>query len=376
MNHTVENPSLSVVLPVYNAARFLGEALNSILEQDFRDFECIAIDDGSTDESPSILEDYGRRDVRLRVVHQGNAGLVETLNRGIALSRAPLVARMDADDVCLPGRFNAQMRYFAGRDDLGVLGGQVQLIDEEGGPLRLVDYPADGDELKAFLNKGSPLAHPAVMLRKAAVEKVGLYRQAFAHAEDYDLWLRMHEAGWAIENLKVPLINYRQHSGKISFVRRREQAIGTLAARCAHRARVAGLPDPTADQDRLDETVFERFPAALVVDFQEDLFAVRMGMTPLESEDQLMRALSSFRELPINLQRTRSATRFLLNVAAASWRHRLYSLAVVSGARAVTVSPIGLVSVVAQKLVRSFRGLRSQGTVRSGQKLVSLSDLK
>src|SRR5579872_5243236 len=119
-------PPLSVVLPVYNAARFLMSALDSILSQDFREFECIAINDGSTDQSASILEEYQRRDPRLQVLHQSNAGLVETLNRAISVSRAPLIARMDADDVCLPGRFTAQTRYFQGRSDLGALGGQVR----------------------------------------------------------------------------------------------------------------------------------------------------------------------------------------------------------------------------------------------------------
>ncbi len=339
MEPAIDIPRLSVVLPVYNAAHFLREALGSVLSQDFGDFECIAIDDGSTDASAEILDEHGRRDARLRVIHQPNAGIVEALNRGIGLARAPLIARMDADDVCLPGRFTAQMRHFSGRDDLGVLGGQVQLIDDDGGPLRLVDYPAGGDELKGFLEEGSPLAHPAVMFRKAAIESAGLYRQAFRHAEDYDLWLRVAEAGYAIENLKIPLIKYRQHAAKISVVHRRQQALATLAAQCAHRARMAKLPDPTAGLDHLDEQVFDLFPQALMDDFRERLFAVRMGAPSFATEQDLVQALQDFERLPANLQRTRGGASFLIQAGLGAWKLRLHSLALTAITRALVVAP-------------------------------------
>lgn len=350
-------PALSVVLPVYNAAPFLDEAVTSILEQDFRDFECIAIDDGSTDASAEILDEYGRRDARLRVLHQPNAGIVETLNRGIGLARAPLIARMDADDVCLPGRFAVQMSNFSQRDDLGVLGGQVQLIDDEGRLLRLADYPAGGDGLKALLLQGSPVAHPAVMLRKAAIEKAGLYRRAFRHAEDYDLWLRVHERGYAIENLKVPLLRYRQHAGKMSLVHERQQALATLAARCAHRVRMAGLIDPTAGLDCLDEQVFDLFPPEPMADFKDELFAVHMGTPSFETEQDLVQALAAFRRLPANLQRTRSGVRFLLRAGVGALKLRSYSLALATIARALVTAPTELVPGAIARSSRFLRGL-------------------
>jgi hypothetical protein len=355
MNPAADIPPLSVVLPVYNAANFLDEALCSILAQDFRDFECIAINDGSTDGSGEILDRYAQLDQRLRVIHQQNAGLVETLNHGISLSKAPLIARMDADDICLPGRFAVQVKHFKERHNLGVLGGQVRLIDEKGHLLRVVDYPGGGQELETFLCQGSPLAHPAVMFRKAVVQQAGLYRKAFKHAEDYDLWLRVHEAGYAIENLKVHLIEYRQHAGNISVVHRRQQALVTLAARCAYRARVAGLPDPTANFDELDEKVFELFPGALMTDFRDDLFSVRLGMASPETEDQLAQALSVFRRLPTDLQRTRNGVSFLMRAAWEACKRQRYSLATAFIFRAVAIAPVKVASIAAKKIIQCLR---------------------
>src|SRR5579872_359540 len=353
-------PPLSVVLPVYNAARFLMSALDSILSQDFREFECIAINDGSTDQSPCLLEEYQKRDPRVRVVHQRNIGLVETLNRGISLARAPLIARMDADDICLPGRFMTQMQYFKGRNDLGVLGGQIQLIDERGHLLRTVDYPAGGKELELFLYRGSPVAHPAVMLRKVAVQEAGLYRRAFKHAEDYDLWLRVHEAGYAIENLKVPLIGYRQHTENVSVVHRREQALATLAAQCAHRSRFAGLGDPTANLEKLDERVFDLFPEALTADLKNELFLVLIGTNSFVTRDELVKVLAAFRRMPADLRRTRRGTAFLIQVGWGAWKRHLYLLAAVTVFRAFLTAPVDVVSIVGGKLIRLVRQFLSE----------------
>jgi hypothetical protein len=360
-------------MPVYNAARFLASALDSILSQDFGEFECIVINDGSTDQSPSILEDYQRRDARLRVVHQRNVGLVDTLNRGVAMSRAPLVARIDADDVCLPGRFKTQMQYFLGRDDLAVLGGQIQLIDEEGRLLRLVDYPAGGEELEALLRIGSPVAHPAVMLRKAAVEKVGLYRQAFTHAEDYDLWLRLHEAGYAIENLMVPLIGYRQHSENVSVLHRRQQSLVTLVAQCAHEARSAGLSDPTAGLGSFDEKVFDLFPAKLMAGFSDQLFSLRMGPMSFETDESLIQQLTVYRRLPVDLQRTRSGVIFLIQAGRSALRLGLYLLALSAITKALVVGPTKVSSIVSGKVLRVLRRLFSNlGVGNSSSRKVSV----
>jgi hypothetical protein len=232
-----------------------------------------------------------------------------------------------------------------------VLGGQIQLIDVKGQPLRLVEYPSGGNELEMFLAKGSPLAHPAVMFRKAAVEQVGLYRKAFTHAEDYDLWLRIHEAGYAIENLKIPLLGYRQHDAKASYVHRRQQALATLVARCAHRARVAGLADPTAGLDRIDENLLDRLPAGLIADFEAELFALRLGVVPFDTREELGEALAAFERVPVSLRSSRSGMRFLLQASRIAAKHHLYFVAATCVSRALSVAPLEVASIVWEKLV-------------------------
>src|SRR5688572_27177242 len=122
------SPDLTVLMPVYNAEQFLREAIESVLAQTFDRYEFIIIDDGSTDTSPQIIKGFAERDPRIRVFRQENLGLVATLNRGLQLARAPLVARMDADDICLPIRFETQLRCFQNRSNLGVLGGFINVI--------------------------------------------------------------------------------------------------------------------------------------------------------------------------------------------------------------------------------------------------------
>jgi hypothetical protein len=235
----------------------------------------------------------------------------------------------------------------------------VQLIDDEGRFSRLVDYPAGGQELESFLSDGSPLAHPAVMLRKMAVESVGLYRPAFKHAEDYDLWLRVHDAGYAIENLKTPLLKYRQHAAKVSVVHRRQQALATLAAQCAHRARQAELPDPTVGLDRLDELVFDLFPRELMAGFGDRLFAVHMAAASFETRQNLVQALSEFQRLPADLQRTRAGVSFLTRAGLGALQLRLVALGLATIARAFMMAPaeVGLGTIA--RTSRLLRGLFS-----------------
>lgn len=310
-------PALSVLISVYNGARFLNEAMDSVLSQDFADFECVVIDDGSTDGSGATLDGYAKRDPRLKVIHQVNTGLVGALNRGIELCSAPLIARMDADDICLPGRFSAQVARMQAADDLAVLGGQIRIMDEEGKLIRVSQYPTTRGDIAAFIEGGSPVAHPATVMRKDAIMRVGPYRKAFAHAEDYELWLRIHDSGYAIENLDEPLIGYRQHAGNVSAVHRRQQAIVTLVARLAHRARAHGLADPTGIAERLDLSSIDLFPLRLLAGMEDEVFALRMGSISFASRDDIARSLDTFASLPASTRQSLQGVRFLLGAALA-----------------------------------------------------------
>ena len=126
------SPKISVVMPAYNAAEYLDEAIRSILNQTFRDFEFIIINDGSTDDSISILDKQQKLDSRIRVYHQENQGMIAALNRGCRLARGKYIARMDADDISLPGRLEKQLKYMERHPQIGILGTWIYSIDKNG----------------------------------------------------------------------------------------------------------------------------------------------------------------------------------------------------------------------------------------------------
>src|SRR5258708_3222455 len=186
MSGTMPAPRVSVVMPVLNGGSFLEAALESILQQSFKDFELIAIDDGSTDQSVSLLSGFARSDERIRLITQANAGIVASLNRALGLARGEYLARMDADDVALPSRFAMQVAYLDGHPDVAVVGSAIRLIDADGNTIRDVDYPLAPAEVCKFLVQiGCALAHPAVMMRNADGAAVGGYRAAYRHARGY-----------------------------------------------------------------------------------------------------------------------------------------------------------------------------------------------
>ena len=251
-------PRVSVVLPIYNAAPFLAQAIDSILKQSFADFELIAIDDGSLDRSGEILDRAAQTDTRVTALHQSNAGVIATLNRGVALARGEFIARMDADDVAHAERFARQVSFLDAHPDVAAVGCAVTLIDEGGKRIRDVDYPTAPEAVAAFLETGSALAHPAVMMRCDTVRAVGGYRAAYRYAEDYDLWLRLAER-CRLANLSDRLLLYRQHAEKLSFNHPTEQALATSIAQLAARCRRDGKPDPTEGLEALAPQDLDRF---------------------------------------------------------------------------------------------------------------------
>jgi glycosyltransferase involved in cell wall biosynthesis len=211
---------LSVVMPVYNAARYLSASLDSVLAQSFSDFELLAHDDGSQDDSWAILTDYASRDLRVRISQGANQGLPRTLNHMIGRASGELIARFDADDLCLPDRFEKQLTRFDRNPDLVVSGGAAQIIDADGRPISVKFLPLTHEEIDGFNLRGqTSFQHPAIMMRRDAVLAAGGYHPDFHGAEDHDLWLRMAEIG-RLENLPDVLIRYRIHDDSISSTKR------------------------------------------------------------------------------------------------------------------------------------------------------------
>jgi GT2 family glycosyltransferase len=231
-------------MSVFNARRFLEEAVNSILNQSFQDLEFVIIDDGSTDGSGQILDSYQNSDSRVAVYHQENSGLTASLNRGCALSRGKYIARMDADDVAVRDRLMRQVEFMDNHPGIGVVGGAVECIDGAGKSLFRYRLPLKDDEIKVALRRGDcPLAHPTVLLRREAFATVAGYRMAMVHAEDYDLWLRIADR-FQLANLEMVVLKYRVHPNQVSIRKWRQQALSNLAARIAATSRRNGNPDP------------------------------------------------------------------------------------------------------------------------------------
>ena len=208
--------AVSVLMPVYNAERYVAEAVESILAQTFRDFEFIIVDDGSTDNSLAILRHYAEQDDRIRLVSRENKGLVVSLNEMIGLARGDLIARMDADDVALLERFALQVAYLNSHPEVICLGGRIREIDDRG--RILADFPPiQGDSvIQENLLKGcNSFTHASVMMRRDPLLAVGGYRASMILAEDLDLWLRLGEVG-RLENLPQVVVHYRVHRESVS----------------------------------------------------------------------------------------------------------------------------------------------------------------
>ncbi|HEX6747280.1 MAG TPA: glycosyltransferase [Longimicrobium sp.] len=236
------DPAVSIVLPFRDEAAFLPECLASIRAQTLDDWELLAIDDGSADASPEIVSRLAREDARVRLVRPGRVGLVAALNLGIAESRAPLVARMDADDVMLPERLAAQRDYLDAHPDVALCGTQVELFPADevrGGYLEYVRWQnacVRPEEIAANLYVESPFAHPSVMARTAVLRAAGGYAEG-PFPEDYELWLRLHAAGQRMGKVPRVLLRWRERGARTSRVDTRYAREAFDRVRADHLAR-------------------------------------------------------------------------------------------------------------------------------------------
>jgi len=205
-------PTISVALAVFNGGEFLAEAIESILNQSYSDFEFLMIDDGSTDSSLQVMQDYAQKDQRIRLLSRENRGLVATLNELVGMARGTWIARMDADDISEPDRFARQLEWLD-RTGADVCGSWVQRFGTSDN--RLVRLHQSDDAIKTELLFYSPFAHPSVMFR-ASLAKQFPYDDTWIKAEDYDLWVRAAEAGWKMTNIPAALLRYRMHAGQVS----------------------------------------------------------------------------------------------------------------------------------------------------------------
>src|SRR5256885_782330 len=270
-------PEVTLVMSVFNGELFLPAALESIMAQSMRDFAIIVVNDGSTDRTAEILEEYAGRSERMQVVHQQNSGVVDAANRACALARTPYIARMDADDISLPDRLERQLSFLQRRREVALLGGAAEFINESGDVLFTVDVPTQHDEIKVILPERNVFVHSAVVMRRDALLAVGGYRRAFSDtAGDYDLWLRIVER-YEAANLAEVIVRYRVHRRQTTTMRLEEQTLAAMGARLSARLRRSGRPDPFDAMNAVTRDTL-----------------IRLGMTAAEIEKEVATVAGSW----------------------------------------------------------------------------------
>ncbi|MBI2934930.1 MAG: glycosyltransferase [Chloroflexi bacterium] len=206
---TANNPKISVIMSAYNAAKYLREAIDSILRQTFGDFEFVIVNDGSADNSLDVIRSYP--DPRIVIIdNERNIGLTRSLNRALGAARGEFLARQDTDDISLPERFELQLDYLERHPEVGLLGASVYTIDEGGKLTGKKMAPANPG--KAF--RHVPFAHGTAMMRKEVIDKLGGYCEWLKYAQDYELWSRIAKR-YEVRSLTQPLYKLRYHRGSI-----------------------------------------------------------------------------------------------------------------------------------------------------------------
>ncbi len=211
----MDKPYLTVLMPVYNAEKFLGEAIESILDQTFTDFEFLIIDDGSTDSTTKIIESY--TDSRIRLFkNQENLGISATLNKGIEMASTELIARMDADDISYSSRIQKQYDFLLAHPDCVLLSTWAREITENKEPIKIEEWESSHYYYNLTFQCG--IYHPTVMYKRSAVIDVGKY--SIPYSEDYDLWWKLSRK-YKINNLEEVLLDYRSTTESLSRVTKR-----------------------------------------------------------------------------------------------------------------------------------------------------------
>ncbi|MFZ5908148.1 MAG: glycosyltransferase [Nitrospirota bacterium] len=243
-------PKISVILPVYNAQKYVSIAIESILTQSYKEFEFIIINDGSTDNSCDIIKSYD--DDRIVFINQERKGLIYTLNHGIQKARSQYIARMDSDDISQPERLLIQLSFMKKHSNIGVLGTGCQFINSEGRLIgrKLSIIGEHSQILDNTLNarRGVSIIHPTAMIRKDVLLEAGGYHERFPVCEDVDLWLRIANTS-KLHVIPDVLLLFRVHQENVSVTRRRIQLQSGILARVCFLLRSRGLPDPTLYQE-------------------------------------------------------------------------------------------------------------------------------
>ncbi|OGH91727.1 MAG: hypothetical protein A2479_04610 [Candidatus Magasanikbacteria bacterium RIFOXYC2_FULL_39_8] len=217
------NPTVSVLMCVYNEDDFVDKSIVGILSQSFRDFEFIIVDDASTDTTQDILAKYARQDARIRVVrNERNIGLTRSLNRGIVECRGAYIARLDADDISVTDRLKRQYDFMESHRDVALCGSFAYYISEDGQEVGKKKLPANYKNIKEKLLFNNQLVHSSFFIRKSILDTGGFYNEHFKTSQDYELVLRL-ASKYRVENIPEYLVGWRVGKNSLSWVNKRQE---------------------------------------------------------------------------------------------------------------------------------------------------------
>ena len=226
MDKNINKPKLSIILPVYNSAKYVKQAMESVLQQSFKDFELIIINDGSTDNGLEIIKSFN--DPRIILIEQENKGLIETLNYGVALAKADLIGRIDADDIWSDeNKLSKQIEYLNNNQECVVVGTWAKIINEEGETTSHLSYPTTDKKIRSKILIKNCFIHPSVIFSKDAYLKTGGFDKQDLYVEDYGLWLKIGSLG-TFANIPEYLMSYRVHGGSVTQQKNYTQSKNSL----------------------------------------------------------------------------------------------------------------------------------------------------
>lgn len=224
-------PKVSILMSVFNAQRYLEQAIKNILNQSLSDFEFIIIEDASTDGTYEILKDFRKKDKRIKILrNKKRLGLTVSLNKGLRKARGEFIARMDADDISNKNRLKIQSNFLKKNPEVAFCGSWVTLINQSGKKIGEKKYPLEYGQIKKVILKYNPFVHPSVMIRRKVLEERGFYDSNLNGAEDYDLFLRIAKNHQAV-NLPCFLLKYRINPQGVSFLQYKKTERQALKAR-------------------------------------------------------------------------------------------------------------------------------------------------
>ena len=251
------SPLISLVMPVYNSSKYLKQSIKSILNQTVRDFELIIIDDGSVDNSWDIINEFKKVDKRIVALKQSNSGLVHTLNKAIGISKGKYLARLDADDVSHPKRFDKQLKWFQISSKRVLCGTFANIIDENNKRIGNIKYyKTNHSDICKELFFHNNFVHSSVMINLEVLKKIGNFNLFFLYSQDYDCWCRILSHG-EIGNIPEKLVDTRYHKDSISRKKTTKQSTYAVLAAYHYYLRSHGENNINIENDNLIEEILK-----------------------------------------------------------------------------------------------------------------------